>query len=152
MICKFCFILLAKRGRQIVAHTKLVQECVYKDSDYNIRIHFHNAYELLFVKTGQIQINIDGAAYAGGPGSLFVIGRFEEHSLELRTAEYERYYIILDPAQVERLIADRRLLSPLRNRRPDFATSSTFRSTPTGCSFCSAAWHRSIRTPGPIRS
>lgn len=100
--------------------SELVHECCFKDSDCSIRIHFHNAYELLFVKTGQIRIDIDGAVYEGGPGSLFVIGRFEEHALALRTPVYERYYVIIDPVRVERLIADRRLLAPLRNRPAGF--------------------------------
>lgn len=64
-----------------MAEKPLVQECCFKDSDVNIRIHFHNAYELLFVKTGEIRINIDNNTYEGEAGSVFVIGCFEEHSL-----------------------------------------------------------------------
>lgn len=98
----------------------VVQECCFKDSDTSIRIHFHNAYELLFIRKGHIRIQIAGTVYEGGPGSVFVIGRFEEHSLELRTAVYERYYVILDPDLAERLVTDRRLLMPLRNRPRGF--------------------------------
>lgn len=100
--------------------TSLIQECCFRNSDCAIRIHFHNAFELLFVKSGQISINIDGNLYEGTAGSVFVIGCFEEHSLEQRTALYERYYVILDPVRLERLIGDRRLLAPLRNRPKGF--------------------------------
>lgn len=102
------------------APERLIQECCYKSSDCTIRIHFHNAYELLLVRKGSISIRIDGQTYEAGPGALFVIGRFEEHSLEIRSAEYERSYLILDPVRLERLLTDRRLLFPLRNRPPDF--------------------------------
>ncbi len=98
----------------------VMQECCFKDSDTAIRIHFHNAYELLFIREGHIRIHIGDAAYDGGPGSVFVIGRFEEHSLELRTPVYERYYVILNPDMTERLITDRRLLMPLRSRPQGF--------------------------------
>lgn len=100
--------------------TSLIQECCFRNSDCAIRIHFHNAFELLFVKSGQISINIDGNLYEGTAGSVFVIGCFEEHALEQRTALYERYYVILDPVRLERLIGDRRLLAPLRNRPKGF--------------------------------
>lgn len=98
----------------------VIQECCFKDSDASIRIHFHNAYELLFIREGYIRIQIGDAVYEGGPGSVFVIGRFEEHFLELRTPIYERYYIILNPDMTERLITDRRLLMPLRSRPKGF--------------------------------
>ena len=98
----------------------VIQECCFKDSDTSIRIHFHNAYELLFIRTGHIRIHIGDAVYDGGPGSVFVIGRFEEHFLELRTPIYERYYVILNPDMTERLITDRRLLMPLRSRPKGF--------------------------------
>lgn len=49
-----------------------------------------------------------------------IIGRLEEHELEVRTEEYERNYVILDPVRLEHMIGDRRLLFPLRNRPKDF--------------------------------
>lgn len=100
--------------------TPLVLESCYKRSDCTIRIHFHNACELLFVRRGSISIRIDDNVYSAGPGDLMVIGRFEEHSLEVRTEEYERNYVILDPTRLEHLIGDRRLLFPLRNRPKGF--------------------------------
>ena len=103
------------------AQTPLVLESCYKHSDCTIRIHFHNACELLFVRRGSISIRIDDCVYSAGQGSLLVIGRFEEHSLEVRTEEYERNYVILDPTRLERLIGDRRLLFPLRNRPKGFS-------------------------------
>lgn len=102
------------------AQAPLVLESCFKQSDCTIRIHFHNACELLFVRRGLISIRIDDHVYSAGPGSLMVIGRLEEHSLEVRTDEYERNYVILDPVRLERLIGDRRLLFPLRNRPRDF--------------------------------
>lgn len=99
----------------------LVLESCHKHSDCTIRIHFHNAYELLFVRHGMISIRIDNRAYSAGPGSLLVIGRLEEHSLEVRTTEYDRNYVILDPIRLASLIGDRRLLFPLRNRPKGFS-------------------------------
>lgn len=99
----------------------LVHECCHKDSDCTIRIHFHNACELLFVRRGAISIRIDDRAYDAGPGALLVIGRLEEHSIQVHSAEYERDYVIFDPARLERLSGERRLLSPLRNRPEGFS-------------------------------
>lgn len=99
---------------------RLVHECCFKSSDVTIRIHFHNAYELLFIRKGSVSIRIDEQVYEVGAGTVLVIGRFEEHSLQIRSAEYERSYIILDPVRLERLLTDRRLLFPLRNRPKGF--------------------------------
>lgn len=98
----------------------LIRECCFKDRDCTIRIHFHNAYELLFVRRGNISIRIDAQSYEAHAGSLLVIGRFEEHALEIRSPEYERSYMILDPVRLERMLIDRRLLFPLRNRPEGF--------------------------------
>lgn len=49
----------------------LIHECSHKQSAYQVRIHFHNAYELLFVKKGTIRININGKIYDGSSGSVF---------------------------------------------------------------------------------
>ena len=67
-----------------------------------------------------MRININGRVYDGSPGSVFVIGRFEEHELESRSAEYERWYVIPMPHALSSLITERRLLAPLRNRGADF--------------------------------
>lgn len=101
--------------------TPLVLESCFKQSSCSIRIHFHNASEFLFVRRGQVCVRIDDRVYEAGPGDLLVMGRFEEHWLEVRTPEYERNYVIVDPVQLERMIGDRRLLAPLRNRPRGFS-------------------------------
>lgn len=99
----------------------LIHECCHKQSDCTIRIHFHNACELLFIRQGAISIQIGGRSYDAGPGALLVIGRLEEHSIQVHSSEYERDYVTFDPAQLERLVGDRRLLAPLRNRPEGFS-------------------------------
>lgn len=106
----------------------LIHECSYKCSSHQVRIHFHNAYDLLFVQKSTMRIRINGKVYNGSPGSVFVIGRFEEHELVFRSAEYERWYAIIDATRVAQLITERRLLAPLRNRGANF--SHQFELTP----------------------
>lgn len=98
----------------------VVIECRYRNSGTVVQTHFHNAYELLFIKQGRIRLHVGETVYDGGPGSVFLIGRFEEHFSELCTPVYERYYVTLDPEMTERLIPDRRLLAPLRSRPGNF--------------------------------
>lgn len=98
----------------------VVIECCYRDSAMKVQTHFHNAYELLFVKNGRIRLHVGGSSYEGGPGSVFLMGRFEEHQLEHSSPDYERYYVTLDPEMTERLLPDRRLLALLRSRPRDF--------------------------------
>ena len=100
----------------MAAAPALIHECSHKQSSCQVRIHFHNAYELLFVKKGNMRSNINGRVYDGSPGAVFGIGRFEEHELESRSAEYERWYVILDATRGVLLITVRLLLAPLRNR------------------------------------
>ncbi len=104
-----------------MAEPALIRECAHRDSAGPVHIHFHNAYELLFIKNGRIRITIDGRAYDGGAGDLFIIGRFEEHTLIRLSEEYDRWFLIIDPDRIGQLIPERRLLSPLRNRPGDFS-------------------------------
>ena len=98
----------------------LIRECVHRSNAGPVNIHFHNAYELLFIKNGRVRLTVSGIDYDGGPGAMFVLGRFEEHTLTVLSEEYDRWFLIIDPDRIGQLITERRLLSPLRNRPEAF--------------------------------
>lgn len=94
--------------------------CAYTEEQSPFERHFHNAYELLYVQSGTIQITIQGNLSLVGPQTLVFIGKLEEHSVRIIEGEYRRYYALFSPEQLERLVEDPRLRSAFINRPKDY--------------------------------
>lgn len=99
---------------------RLINECIYSDQSGSLKHHFHDDFEILYVKTGTARISINGHEYTINRGSVVFISRLEGHSLEVLSDVYERYYIIPCSDQLEQFISDARLLFVFRNRSADF--------------------------------
>ena len=99
---------------------RLVQECKFQDSEQGFQVHFHNAYELLFVKKGAVRIQISSSLYTARAPALVFISNFEEHSIEPVEIPYERYYAIFSSAQADKLVGEAVLTSVFKNRPPGF--------------------------------
>lgn len=99
----------------------LLLECRHQRSERSFDLHFHNDYELLYVCSGAVRMHIGSGCYDIGEPSLIFISRFEEHSIEILSTPYERYYAILCAETADRLIGDMRLLSVFKNRPAGFS-------------------------------
>lgn len=73
--------------------------------------HFHMLYEVIYVVSGIIRINIGEKSYIVDRDNLIFLSNFEEHSVEILSSNYERYFLILSPAKLEQLIRDPLLMS-----------------------------------------
>lgn len=78
--------------------------------------HYHDCHQLLYITHGQIRIAVSGNEYAAGPGTAVLISRFEEHSIQVESASYQRYTLQIAP---EAGFSDP-LLSLLVNRPESF--------------------------------
>lgn len=73
--------------------------------------HFHMLYELIYVVSGIIRINIGDKSYIVDRNNLIFLSNFEEHSIEILSSNYERYFLIFSPTKLEQLIKDPLLIS-----------------------------------------
>lgn len=95
-------------------------ECVYSDDKRLFERHFHNAYELLYVVSGSIDIRIEKQDYTVFPHTLVFISKLEEHSVRIREGDYRRYYILIPPDKLSQLVPEPRLRGVFVNRPANF--------------------------------
>ena len=90
-------------------------EIVQKD------IHFHNEYELIFVKKGRVKVTAGDTCYTAYENHLILISNLEQHSVQNLDDVYERYCVTLDVASADRYLGHTRLLSLLKNHPQGFS-------------------------------
>lgn len=83
-------------------------------------IHFHHAYELIYVESGSAFVKINNREYTVKEHSIIVISNLEEHSTHVLTTPYQRCFAILDTEQTDRFISSPELMSIFKNRSSDF--------------------------------
>lgn len=88
----------------------------YSENPVKLGNHHHDGHQILYVASGEVQITIDGEVYDVGPGSLVILSRFEEHSIQVRQGEYKRYTLRISSDQSAELSGDHLLYSVLVNR------------------------------------
>ncbi len=98
----------------------LILDGKYKSTETSFGNHFHNAYEMMYVTGGCIRVWIDDHEYVARENSLVLFSNLEEHSAELISGPFQRYYVTLSTNTADRLIAEPTLTSLLKNRPSDF--------------------------------
>lgn len=94
--------------------------CKYSTHQNPYERHYHYAYELVYTCRGSARFRIDTSCYTVEPRTLVFISKLEEHSVEILEGEYLRYYLLLNSAQLERLLPDPTLKSMFVSRPPGF--------------------------------
>lgn len=100
-----------------MAAGELVRACVYSGLRRPYERHFHNAHELIYITSGRIRLEVGSQTYQVGPGSVAIISRLEEHSVEILEEPYLRYYLQLTAAQLDNMV-EHPALKALFIRRP----------------------------------
>ncbi len=95
-------------------------ECTCSDRFSAYETHFHNAYELIYVHAGAARFRIGTSCYTASAGSLLIISKLEEHSMEILEAPYRRTYIQLTTSQLGRCLDEPRLKAVFSARPAGF--------------------------------
>ncbi len=95
-------------------------KCKYAENSLPYERHFHNAYELLYVVAGRIEICIDDKSYEVGPHSLVFISKLEEHSVRVLEEPYRRFYLLTSPDRLLKLVPEAPLRGVFINRPAEF--------------------------------
>ncbi|MDO4492955.1 MAG: helix-turn-helix domain-containing protein [Clostridia bacterium] len=99
--------------------TKIMTEFKYADVAGRSS-HFHNSYEVMYVVGGRATITVGANVYKVGPGKLLFFSNLEEHQTDITEAPFCRYFVKLDPAQLNRRLGDIWQLSVFKNRSEGF--------------------------------
>ncbi len=99
----------------------LVYSCSHANDIPPYSRHFHMFYELIYVANGIVRLEVNGKKYIAERNSLIFISNLEEHSIEVLTHQYERYFIILSHLRLTQMIQDSVLLSLWKMRPQRFS-------------------------------
>lgn len=75
--------------------------------------HFHDCHQIILILNGEVEVCVNGETEIAKSGSLLLFNRFENHSLSVLSAEYERFVLRISPV-------DNKMLSLLQNRPHGF--------------------------------
>lgn len=98
---------------------RIMTECHYSEVEGRSS-HFHNAYEMLFIRKGSGSIEVSGQEYQVEPNMLMFFSNLEEHVTRIKTFPFHRYFVKLDPDQLNRRLSTPWQLSIFKNRPQGF--------------------------------
>ena len=59
--------------------------------------HHHDCHQIILILKGNIQYAINDVAYHASRGDIVITSRYEKHSVQILSNEYERYVLHLSP-------------------------------------------------------
>lgn len=91
---------------------------------FQIPVHWHNEFEIIYVKRGDLEISIDEQIYHATPGSIYFVNPKELHLMGAKDSDVA-YYTLLFPLEFISFQSDDllevSLLRPLRNGALQFS-------------------------------
>jgi len=98
---------------------RIMTECHYSEVEGRSS-HFHNTYEILFVRQGHVRIRVSNNEYHVGPNTLVFFSNLEEHVTQVEEYPFCRYFVKLDPELLSRKLGSMWQISILKNRPQNF--------------------------------
>ena len=89
----------------------MVQAVYYSGERLLKKPHFHDCHQIILILTGEVEICVNGTTLMAGVGDAVIFSRYENHSVRVRSAEYKRYVLHIDPDVVNRKSAVYSLLT-----------------------------------------
>lgn len=76
---------------------QLIQKVYFSSNPLKKSSHYHDCHQIILIKKGQVRFCANSAEHSASSGDVLLFSRYENHSLEVLSAEYERYVLQLDP-------------------------------------------------------
>lgn len=96
-----------------------VEAASYKNELLGASMHYHNTYQMVYIKEGGALLNISDKRYEITSPSVIFISNLENHSITPTGNIYCRYTVSLNPKLTQQCIKNARLVSVFSNR-PSF--------------------------------
>ena len=77
---------------------KLVLRSYFSDNALKKHSHYHDCHQIIFVTKGRARFCVNEATYDATEGSVMIFSRYENHSMNIMTDEYERYVLHIHPS------------------------------------------------------
>lgn len=110
----FVYVIVAGNGEVVMACIELVQKA---DGVVTMQSHLHDSEQMLYVRSGNVEVQIDQHLFQITEPSIIFISRLEKHTFISRSADYSRYYVNIKASEAALEVKDsNRLLAPFINR------------------------------------
>lgn len=103
----------------------------YKETTSNLEIkaHFHNSYEIIYIIEGKAEFIINNRTYEVNANDMAFLSHLESHELKVTGYPYRRYYILIDPGYFQSKINEPVLTSIFKHRPDQFRHVISLEST-----------------------
>lgn len=92
----------------------------YTETPGGLSKHYHDCHQILYICSGTVRATVGGETCLVGSGNLLILGRFEEHAIEVLSEEYRRYTLRISPENTRDRKENDLLASVLTNRTKNF--------------------------------
>ena len=70
-----------------------IKSAVYSDDIKNQSSHYHDCHQIIYIKEGSVEVDINGNIETASAGDIIIISRFENHSIKILSSTYKRYVL-----------------------------------------------------------
>ena len=106
----------------------LIENAGYSASVHGYALHAHNCYEIIYLRQGTLNVQVNNRQYEATGPSLIFLSKLENHSLQVISEVYERFWLCISPSCAGNMIHNYVLLSLLSNRPEEFCHVMDVRS------------------------
>lgn len=79
----------------------VIKEAFFANDMMNPSIaHYHDCHQILFIKNGLVEFEIDNESYIGRSGDIIIFSRYGNHSVKILSDLYERYIVRINPSSI----------------------------------------------------
>jgi AraC-like DNA-binding protein len=97
-------------------------EIIYQETynAFEIGMHFHNSYEIIYVTEGKIRYKTNDKVYIVEKNSAIFISNLEVHEIKILEYPYKRYFTLFKPDYFQSVVNDPILISIFKHRPSQF--------------------------------
>jgi AraC-like DNA-binding protein len=103
--------------------TEYAIDLIYHETHKQLEMkrHFHNSYQMIYVLEGKADFAIGGKTYAVDGNQILFINNLESHELKVRPGTYKRYLLLIKPDYLQHVVNEPLLLSIFKYRPSVFS-------------------------------
>ncbi|MEG1886903.1 MAG: AraC family transcriptional regulator [Oscillospiraceae bacterium] len=100
---------------------QVIRTIEYKTVPIGASRHQHNLYQMIYIKSGRLEVTIDGSSYKIEKPSIIFISNLEQHEFHVISKDYTRYLMLIDQNSVASALGNALLLSVFVARSERFS-------------------------------
>ena len=76
----------------------IIQSVYHSTEMLSKKPHFHTCHQIILIEKGNVDFCVNGNIFHAAPGDLAVFSCYENHSVIVRSSQYERFVLQIDPS------------------------------------------------------